>query len=189
MRLFIKPSIASIKKARQAIKDVFKQLRGRPVFDLITKLNPIIRGIGNYWSSQVAKKIFGKIDYYIWIKVRKHLKTLHDKKSFKWIYKKYFKPDNTGVSKDKWILTDPHDDRTQLFRMSWIPIVRHTVIRYKNSPDESKLILADLQELKQEFAQLTDIKKEVTGLKKQIEKPKAKEKEKNLVESGTGNSK
>ena len=62
MRLFIKPSIASIKKARQAIKDVFKQLRGRPVVDLIKKLNPIIRGIGNYWSSQVAKKIFGKID-------------------------------------------------------------------------------------------------------------------------------
>jgi len=64
---------------------------------------------------------------------------LHDKKSFKWIYKKYFKPDYTGVSKDKWILTDPHDDRTQLFKMSWIPIIRHVVIKYRNSPDDASL--------------------------------------------------
>ncbi|MCB2358773.1 hypothetical protein LGL00_06845 [Clostridium estertheticum] len=32
---------------------MFMQLRGNPVGDLIRKLNPIIRGIGNYWSIQV----------------------------------------------------------------------------------------------------------------------------------------
>ena len=139
MRLFIKPSNASIKKARGTIKHVFEQLRGNPVRNLITTLNPIIRGIGNYWSSQVSKKIYNKMDMYVWTKVRKHLKTLHPRKSFKWIHKKYFKPDCTGVSKSKWILTDPHDSRTQLFCMSWIPIVRHTVIRHTNSPDDAKL--------------------------------------------------
>ncbi|MCB2361703.1 group II intron maturase-specific domain-containing protein [Clostridium estertheticum] len=56
-----------MKKARETIKNVFMQLRGKPVGDLIKKLNPIIRGIGNYWSSQVAKKIFEKLDSYIWI--------------------------------------------------------------------------------------------------------------------------
>ncbi|MBZ9689879.1 group II intron reverse transcriptase/maturase [Clostridium estertheticum] len=139
MRLLIKPSKASIKKARETIKNVFIQLRGKPVGDLIKKLNPIIRGIGNYWSSQVAKKIYGNIDSYIWIKIRKHLKILHPKKSFKWIYQKYFKADNTGVSKDKWILTDPHDKKTQLFRMSWIPIVRHSVVKFNNSHDDASL--------------------------------------------------
>jgi len=139
MHLFIKPSKTSVKKARQTIKNVFMQLRGRPVIDLITKLNPIIRGIGNYWSSEVAKKIYGNLDRYVWIKTRKHLKALHPKKSFKWIYKKYFKADYTGVSKDKWILTDPHDNRNQLFKMSWIPIVRHDVVKYKNSPDNGSL--------------------------------------------------
>ena len=139
MRLLIKPSKASVKKARETIKNVFIQLRGKPVGDLIKKLNPIIRGIGNYWSSQVAKKIFGKLDSYIWIKVRKHLKILHPNKPFKWIYRKYFKADYTGVSKDKWILTDPHDKKTQLFKMSWIPIVRHAVVKYRNSPDDASL--------------------------------------------------
>jgi len=139
MKLLIKPSKASVKKARETIKDVFKQLRGRPVSDLIIKLNPIIRGIGNYWSSQVAKKIYSAMDSYVWIKVRKHLKTLHSNKSFKWIYKKYFKSDYTGVSKSEWILTDPHNNKTQLFKMSYIPIVRHVMVRYKNSPDDAGL--------------------------------------------------
>lgn len=53
--------------------------------------------------------------------VRKHLKTLHPNKSFKWIYKRYFKADYAGISKSKLILTDPYDNRTQLLRMSWIP--------------------------------------------------------------------
>lgn len=139
MRLLIKPSKASIKKAKKTIKNVFIQLRGKPVGDLIEKLNPIIRGIGSYWSSQVAKKIFGNIDRYIWIKIRKHLKILHPNKPFKWIYRKYFKADYTGASKDKWILTDPHDNKTQLFKMSWIPIVRHAVVKYRNSPDDASL--------------------------------------------------
>lgn len=139
MQLLIKPSKASIKKAKETIKNVFAQLRGKPVGDLIMNLNPIIRGTGNYWSSQVAKKIFGKLDSYIWIKTRKHLKNLHPNKPFRWIYSKYFKADYTGVSKDRWILTDPHDNKTQLFKMSWIPIVRHVLVRYRNSLDDATL--------------------------------------------------
>lgn len=139
MKLLIKPSKASIKKAMETIKNVFIQLRGKPVGDLITKLNPIIRGIGNYWSSEVAKKIFGKLDRYIWIKIRKYLKALHPNKPFRWIYRKYFKADYTGVSKDRWILTDPHNNKTQIFKMSWIPIVRHAVVKYRNSPDDARL--------------------------------------------------
>jgi len=129
-----------VKKAKETIKNVFKQLRGKSVGDLIVKLNLIIRGIGNYWSSQVAKKIFENLDTYIWIKTRKHLKHLHHNKPFKWIYKKYFKPDYTGASKDRWILTDPHDNKTQLFKMSWIPIVRHAVVKYRNSPFQVSIL-------------------------------------------------
>ena len=139
MKLLIKPSKASVKKAKETIKNVFIQLRGRPVGDLIMKLNPIIRGIGNYWSGEVSKKIFSNLDNFIWIKIRKYLKNLHDHKPFKWIFKRYFKPDYMGVSKDRWILTDPHNDKTQLFKMSWIPIVRHAVVKYRNSPDDASL--------------------------------------------------
>lgn len=139
MQLFIKPSTASVKKAKETIKEVFRKLRGKPVRELIMELNPIIRGLGNYWSSQVAKKVYANLDSYIWVKVRKHIKTLHPRKSFKWIHKRYFKPDYTGVSKAQWLLTDPHDNKTQLMKMHWIPIVRHVVVKYKNSPDDTSL--------------------------------------------------
>ena len=70
MRLLIKPSKASVKKARETIKNVFTQLRGKPVGDLIQKLNPIIRGIGNYWSTQVARKeYYIKLEYAVFIMV------------------------------------------------------------------------------------------------------------------------
>ncbi|WP_027628829.1 group II intron reverse transcriptase/maturase [Ruminiclostridium cellobioparum] len=137
--LLIKPSKDSVKKAKQVIKAVFKQLRGNPVKDIITQLNPIIRGLGNYWSGQASKVTYRIMDRYVWIKIKKHLKILHPKKSFKWIRKRYFKPDYTGVSKDRWLLTDPHDEMTQIFKMQWIPIIRHVLIKYRNSPDDASL--------------------------------------------------
>ncbi|UZQ52640.1 reverse transcriptase domain-containing protein [Clostridium kluyveri] len=139
MSLLIKPSKASIKKVKESIKTVFQQYRGRPVGEIIAKLNPIIRGTGNYWSSVISKDIYSKIDYYAWLKIRKYLKVLHPKKSWKWRIKRYFKPDFTGISKDKWLLTDPNNNSNQIFKMQWIPIIRHAVIKYKNSPDDPSL--------------------------------------------------
>ncbi|WP_411683014.1 group II intron reverse transcriptase/maturase [Clostridium thailandense] len=142
MVLLIKPSKSSIKKAKETIKGVFKQYRGRPIGEIITKLNPIIRGIGNYWSSVIAKDIYSSIDSYVWLKTMKYFKVLHPKKSWRWRFKRYFKTDYTGVSKDKWILTDPKNNKNQLMKMNWIPIVRHPLIKFKNSPDDPSCYLA-----------------------------------------------
>ncbi|MEM5595515.1 group II intron maturase-specific domain-containing protein [Niallia circulans] len=139
LKLLIKPSNASIKKAKQTIKETFMELKGRPVRELIYKLNPIIRGTGYYWSSVVSKKIYNEMDHYIWIKIMKHLRNLHPKKSWKWRIARYFKPDHTGVSKDKWILTDPQNERNQITKMTWIPITRHVMVKFTNSPDNPSL--------------------------------------------------
>lgn len=139
MVLLIKPSKASIRKAKETIKGVFQQYRGRPIGEIITKLNPIIRGVGNYWSSVISKEIYSKLDHYVWLKTMKYFKVLHPKKSWKWRFKQYFKTDYTGASKDKWILTDPKDNKNQLIKMKWIPIVRHPLIKFKNSSDDPSL--------------------------------------------------
>lgn len=139
LKLLIKPSNASIRKAKQTIKETFMELKGRPVRELIYKLNPIIRGTGYYWSSVVSKKIYNEMDHYIWIKIMKHLRNLHPKKSWKWKIARYFKPDHTGVSKDKWILTDPQNERNQITKMTWIPITRHVMVKFTNSPDNPSL--------------------------------------------------
>ncbi|MBY6836806.1 group II intron reverse transcriptase/maturase [Clostridium cagae] len=137
--LLIKPSKSSVKKVKQHIKEIFKRYRGNKVGVIINQLNPIIRGTGNYWSSSVSKDTYKTIDYYIWIKVRKYLKSMHPNKPWKWIIKKYFTKDIHGVSTARWLLTDKSMRNCQLAKMQWIPIVRHQLIKYKNSPDDATL--------------------------------------------------
>lgn len=51
---------------------------------------------------------------------------------------RYYKPYITGQSKNRWILTDPKEHK-QLTKMSWIPIVRHVLIRFKATPYDISL--------------------------------------------------
>jgi len=137
-KLFIKPSKESVQKARDKIRETFKRMRGSNVETLINELNPIIRGYGYYWHHAVAKRIFTKMDSYVFNKSVKYLKGLHPNKSWKWMKRRYFKPDITGQSRDKWLLTAP-DKLVQLTKMAWIPIIRHEMIKYTSSPYDDTL--------------------------------------------------
>lgn len=53
------------------------------------------------------------MENYVWLKTMKYFKVLHPKKSWRWRFKQYFKADYTGVSKDKWILTNPNNNSNQ----------------------------------------------------------------------------
>ena len=138
-KCLIKPSKESIKKAKESIRDIFKECHGHNVDYLIEKLNPVIKGIGYFWRTSVAKEIYSKIDNYIWIKVFKFLKRLHRNKNVKWIIRKYFPQyDGEGNFIGKWTLVGPNDNN-QLCRMSSIPIRRWNLIKFNYSPyDVSK---------------------------------------------------
>jgi RNA-directed DNA polymerase len=107
-------------------------------YKLIDTLNPIIIGIANYWSTVVSKEIYSAIDNHTWQIIYNFLRRLHPKKGWGWIKERYFKPDKTGQSENKWILTDPNVGN-QLKKMSWTPIVRHVQIKYNYSPYDIRL--------------------------------------------------
>ena len=137
-KLLIKPSNQSVKILKAKIKDEFSRARGANATVLIGKLNPIITGTANYWKPSVAKEKFNNVDCYTWGKVKHWLNRSHPRKSWKWKRERYFKPDSTGQSKNKWILTDPAT-KNQLKRMSWTEIKRHTLVTHDNSPFDSTL--------------------------------------------------
>ncbi|KNH15262.1 reverse transcriptase [Priestia megaterium] len=137
-KIIIKPNKKSQSKMIEKVRECFKRNQGGNVAHLISELNPIIRGYANYWCHQVSKKLFAKMDNYIWSKVKRFLRRLHPKKSWKWIIKQYFHPDIYGQSQNNWLLTDP-SRKYQLIQMAWTPIVRHEMIKYKNSPFDSNL--------------------------------------------------
>ena len=137
-KTLIKPSKESIQKARDKISDIYENMNGNNVDILIEVVNPVIRGIANFWKPYVSKEIFGKMDNFIWIKNSKFLKRLHPKKSKKWIKKKYYPPYNDGKHRDNWVLTGPNNG-LHMERMSWYSIRRHTMIKFNYSPyDASK---------------------------------------------------
>ncbi|MEK4671130.1 group II intron reverse transcriptase/maturase [Niallia sp. FSL R7-0271] len=138
-KLFIKPSLESVKNAKKKINEVFDWGKGRETVHLIEKLNRVLQGVANYWSPTVAKSIFRDIDSYVNGKVIIYLKHRHHRTSFRKLMKMYFKPDITGVSKDKWLLTCPKENSKQLIRMSWTKIERHVKIKQYNSPFDATL--------------------------------------------------
>ena len=137
-KLLIKPSKESIKKSKETISKEIQKLKGNNVSAVIDKLNPVIRGIGNYWSLSVAKQTYSNIDHHIWGCTFTFLKYLHPMKSKTWIIDRYYKPDTVGQSKNRWILTDPKEHK-QLTKMSWIPIVRHILLKFKATPYDEYL--------------------------------------------------
>jgi RNA-directed DNA polymerase len=133
-----KPSKSSIKAFTSKVDEICKELHGHNVDTLIDRLNPLIRGVANYWKPNSAKKIFYKMDYFIWQKIFKFIKRLHPNKSLEWLIKTYFPTYKDGQSADNWILTGPKKGNT-LIKMGWTPIKRHEMIEFNNSPyDKSK---------------------------------------------------
>ena len=137
-KLLIKPSRNSVKKSKRNDYKGSQTTTGINVNALISKLNPIVIGTANNWSPWVSKRTYGKVDYHVWRTTFRFLKKLHPKKSADWIWERYYKPDKTGQSRDRWILTDPLEKK-QLIKMAWTPIVRHPLIRYKASPYDIRL--------------------------------------------------
>ena len=135
----IKPSKDSINGAKRKLSDTYKRMNGHNVGELISTVNPILEGIGNYWKPMVASYAFAKVDYHVWNLTKKFVTRLHPHKSWKWITKRYFPtPDKNAKHQDKWILTDPITGN-QLKKMSWIDIERHIMIKHNYSPlDKSK---------------------------------------------------
>ena len=63
-----KPSKDSIRAFKSKVDEICKQLHGHNVDELVGKLNSLIRGTANYWKPTAVKRIFTKMDIYIWQK-------------------------------------------------------------------------------------------------------------------------
>ena len=121
-----KPSKSSIDSFKDKVRDLYRKARDGNLKWFIDKMNSLIRGTALYWSYSAASKTFSNMDYFIWRKTNKLLRRLYPKKSRKWIKTKHYKPDLNGVSKDKYLFTNPTTN-SQMMRMSWVGI------RYKNN--------------------------------------------------------
>ncbi len=126
-KTLIKPSAKSIKTHYRKLAEVCDSHKSAPTEALIAKLNPIIRGWANYFSSIVSSEIFKKLDDLLWKRLWRWVSRRHPNKSHTWVKRKYFPTIGTRnwiLNKGEYILNQ-HSD---------VPIVRHVKVKGTVSP-------------------------------------------------------
>ncbi len=65
------PSTASMKRVKQRVKELTPRAAcHRDLRETITKINPVIRGWGNYFATGNATGKFNQVDSYVWMRLR-----------------------------------------------------------------------------------------------------------------------
>ena len=135
-RLFIKPSKKSQKAILRKIRRIIKDNKQASAGHLITQLNPVIKGWANYHQYVASKKTFDWIDYQTFHALWRWAKRRHNKKSMRWIRKKYFKSDGNRnwVFFGEIIGKGGKTRQVRLFYAAKVSIKRHTKIIGKANP-------------------------------------------------------
>ncbi|MEH2105539.1 group II intron reverse transcriptase/maturase [Nostoc sp.] len=129
----IQPSKKAVQRHYKAISDVIDSHKAAPQKVLIQKLNPIIQGWANYYSSVCSTDAFRDLNNMIYVKLTSWARYRHPNKGGKWVTEKYW----TNVGGDNWVFgyTNPDtNERYILSKHTWTKIVRHTKVKGDASP-------------------------------------------------------
>lgn len=136
-KTLIKPSLKAIKKHYDAIAEIIDAYKSAPQAVLIAKLNPVIRGWVNYYSTKVSKKTFSTLDHLVYQKLFRWANHRHSGKSGSWVINKYWHT----VGGNNWIFSVTKDGKVAetLIRHSSKKIVRHIKVKGTASPFDGNL--------------------------------------------------
>jgi len=124
-KTIITPSKTKIKTHLVKIAEVIDTHKTAPQAALISKLNPIIRGWSNYYSTVVSKETFNKVDHLTYDKLRTWTRTRGKGNINK---DKYWRT----VGDRNWCFST--ENGIELLTHSSTPIVRHTKVKGEASP-------------------------------------------------------
>lgn len=135
-KLLIKPSPKSIKALLNKVRTTLKAYPTATAGNLITLLNPLIRGWANYHCHVVSKETFSQVDWAIFQALWRWAKRRHSQKSKTWIAEKYFRPTpnhnwhfyGQGTNKQGKAITH------RLSRAVYVPIQRHIKVKAQANP-------------------------------------------------------
>ena len=124
-KTLITPSKGKIKTHLAKIAEVIDTHKTAPQAALINKLNPIVRGWSNYYSTVVSKETFNKVDMLTWQKLRAWSRTRGKGSINK---DKYWRT----VGDRNWCFST--EDGLELLTHVSTPIVRHIKVKGEASP-------------------------------------------------------
>lgn len=137
-KTLIKPSEKAIKEHYDEICKTIDTHKSAPQEALIKRLNPLVRGWTNYYSSVVSKEIFALLDHLIFQKLQAWAKRRHPDKSKSWITSKYW----GTVDNNNWVFSTKYEGKITftLLKYAKTEIVRHIKVEGNNSPFDGNLV-------------------------------------------------
>jgi len=136
--LLIKPSRTSVARLRKRLKDEWRALRGHNVGEVVKRLTPIIRGWANYFRIGVSRRTFEALDYWMFQRELRYVRSIHTGKSWSWRRQRYWGRLH-DQRKDNWVFGDPYTGII-LLKFSWFSIDRHVLVSGAASPDDPALV-------------------------------------------------
>lgn len=121
-KIFIKPSKESVKTFRKKLSETFRKYDGQPVENLISRVNPMIRGWCNYFRCSVASRTFDSLDNYLMTLQYRWVRRRHSRKRWNW-HKRYWGNYRKGAN---WVFGSAE---CFMMKPSWVPIKRHVVVK------------------------------------------------------------
>ena len=128
-KTIIKPSKEAKQRHAARLRQIVDDHKGASQIELITALNPVIRGWANYYARVCSTETFEKLDHLLFLKLRAWAVYRHPKKGEGWVNTKYWRL-NEG---EGWAFGPPNSS-LRLYRHHETPITRHVKVHGSRSP-------------------------------------------------------
>ena len=119
--LLITPQKEKLQSLIDVCKEVISQHKTAPQTTLIKALSPKLTGWVMYYRHVVSAESYGKIDSYLWNKLKRWAFRRHTNKGIKWVIRKYFDVKH-------WDFTDK-DTGAKLTKAGKVPIKRFVMVK------------------------------------------------------------
>ncbi len=137
-KFLIKPSKKNIQAVLTKIRSIIKDNKAVRQVNLISLLNPVIKGWANYHQYVAAKQTFSKVDNAIWHALWQWCRRRHTQKGGRWIKHRYFH----FIGTRSWVFAAPTDEKRSdgatimktLHLAAGVAIQRHIKIKAEANP-------------------------------------------------------
>ncbi|MEH2041446.1 group II intron reverse transcriptase/maturase [Nostoc sp.] len=137
-KTIITPSKEKQKIHYDRVASIIDDHKAAPQVALISRLNPVITGWSNYYSTVISKVIFSDLDNLLYLKLKAWAQHRHPKKTGGWVSKKYWQT----IGGNNWAFATRQEGKNpmQLRSHTEAKIIRHVKVEGDASPYDGNLI-------------------------------------------------
>lgn len=135
-KLLIKPARKSVQALLQKVRQMIKANKQAKAGELVTYLNPILKGWANYHRHVVSSHIFSEIDAAVFRSLWRWAVRRHPHRAKRWIREKYFGRlgNRNWVFQGNYVAADGTTHIAHLFYLAQVPIQRYRKVKGAANP-------------------------------------------------------